>query len=126
MVSRGLAAVATAGALAMSMVGCGDEPAAGNGGKHVEVVAAFYPLQFVAERVGGDAVHVTNLAKPGAEPHDLELTPIQVGQISEAVPASSPHAVRPTASAQAAATAARGLLTMPILSAIMTMIVKSA
>ncbi|MEV1288829.1 metal ABC transporter substrate-binding protein [Micromonospora sp. NPDC049679] len=50
----------------------------------VTVVAAFYPLQFVAERIGGDAVRVTNLAKPGAEPHDLELNPRQVGQISDA------------------------------------------
>ncbi|MEU8333110.1 metal ABC transporter substrate-binding protein [Micromonospora sp. NPDC048839] len=52
--------------------------------QRVDVVAAFYPLQFVAERVGGDAVRVTNLAKPGAEPHDLELNPSQVGQVSEA------------------------------------------
>lgn len=50
----------------------------------IAVVAAFYPLQFVAERVGGDAVRVTNLAKPGAEPHDLELNPQQVGLVSDA------------------------------------------
>lgn len=48
------------------------------------VVAAFYPLQFLAERIGGDAVSVTALAPPGAEPHDLELNPGQVGQISDA------------------------------------------
>jgi zinc transport system substrate-binding protein len=48
------------------------------------VVAAFYPLQFVTERVGGDMVRVTNLVKPGAEPHDLELNPRQVGQLSDA------------------------------------------
>ncbi|HET8684637.1 MAG TPA: metal ABC transporter substrate-binding protein [Micromonosporaceae bacterium] len=53
------------------------------GGK-VEVVAGFYPLQFVAEQVGGDAVAVTNLAKPGAEPHDLELSPRQVARIADA------------------------------------------
>lgn len=41
------------------------------------VVVAFYPLQFVAERVGGDRVAVTPLTPPGAEPHDLELTPRQ-------------------------------------------------
>ncbi|HEU4425571.1 MAG TPA: metal ABC transporter substrate-binding protein [Pilimelia sp.] len=68
----------------MTLAGCGDEPAAGNGAGGVDVVAAFYPLQFVAERVGGDAVRVTNLAKPGAEPHDLELNPAQVGQIADA------------------------------------------
>jgi zinc transport system substrate-binding protein len=84
MVSRTLAAVVTAGALTMTLSACGDVPAAGNGEKAVDIVAAFYPLQFVAERVGGDAVRVTNLAKPGAEPHDLELNPAQVGQIADA------------------------------------------
>jgi zinc transport system substrate-binding protein len=62
---------------------CGDDaPGAGSG--QLDVVAAFYPLQFVAERVGGDAVHVTNLAKPGAEPHDLELNADQVAKIVDA------------------------------------------
>lgn len=63
---------------------CGADSGGGGADGRVDVVAAFYPLQYVAERVGGDAVRVTNLAKPGAEPHDLELNPGQVGQISEA------------------------------------------
>ncbi|MCA2216870.1 metal ABC transporter substrate-binding protein [Jidongwangia harbinensis] len=49
-----------------------------------DVVTAFYPLQFLTSRIGGDAVSVTDLTKPGVEPHDLELTPRQVGQISDA------------------------------------------
>ncbi|WP_431925848.1 metal ABC transporter substrate-binding protein [Micromonospora wenchangensis] len=65
------------------LTGCSTD-GAGADPDRVDVVAAFYPLQFVAERVGGDAVTVTNLAKPGAEPHDLELNPRQVGQVSEA------------------------------------------
>jgi zinc transport system substrate-binding protein len=48
------------------------------------VVAAFYPLQFLAERIGGDRVSVINLVKAGAEPHDLELTPRQVADIAAA------------------------------------------
>ena len=48
------------------------------------VTAAFYPLQFAAERVGGDHVDVTSLTKPGAEPHDLELTPRAVGALAGA------------------------------------------
>ncbi|HYJ61808.1 MAG TPA: zinc ABC transporter substrate-binding protein [Actinomycetota bacterium] len=40
----------------------------------VDVVAAFYPLAWAAERVGGAEVDVTNLTPPGVEPHDLELT----------------------------------------------------
>jgi zinc transport system substrate-binding protein len=62
---------------------CGDD-AAGSAGDKLSVVTAFYPLQFLSERIGGDAVSVGNLTKPGAEPHDLELNPQQVGDISEA------------------------------------------
>ncbi|MFC4017803.1 metal ABC transporter substrate-binding protein [Micromonospora sp. GCM10011542] len=64
--------------------GCSTGGAAGADPQRVDVVAAFYPLQFLAERIGGDAVRVTNLAKPGAEPHDLELNAGQVGQVTEA------------------------------------------
>jgi len=80
---RHLLSVATAGLLlAGGLAACGKDTASA-GGK-LPVVAAFYPLQFVAQRVGGDAVQVTNLTTPGAEPHDLELTPQQIAQIAEA------------------------------------------
>ncbi|WP_326556328.1 metal ABC transporter substrate-binding protein [Micromonospora sp. NBC_01796] len=81
---RTLAAAAGALLLLGGLAACGQDAVGGDAGGRVEVVAAFYPLQYVAERVGGDAVRVTNLAKPGAEPHDLELNPGQVGQVSEA------------------------------------------
>ncbi len=50
----------------------------------LDVVAAFYPFQFLAERVAGPHASVTSLTTPGAEPHDLELTPRQVASISTA------------------------------------------
>jgi zinc transport system substrate-binding protein len=50
----------------------------------LRIVVAFYPFQFVAERVAGNHAEVTSLTAPGAEPHDLELTPRQVGSIAEA------------------------------------------
>ncbi|SDQ04612.1 zinc transport system substrate-binding protein [Quadrisphaera sp. DSM 44207] len=50
----------------------------------VQVLASFYPLQFVAERVGGDRAAVTNLTPPGAEAHDLELAPSDVAAVGEA------------------------------------------
>lgn len=49
----------------------------------LEVAAAFYPLEFLAQRLGGDAVTVENLTAPGAEPHDLELTPQQVARLGQ-------------------------------------------
>jgi zinc transport system substrate-binding protein len=48
------------------------------------IVAAFYPLQFVAQRVAGNHAEVTSLTQPGAEPHDLELTPRQVARLTTA------------------------------------------
>jgi zinc transport system substrate-binding protein len=48
-----------------------------------KVVAAFYPLAWLAGQVGGPGVDVENLTRPGAEPHDLELTPRQVIDVGE-------------------------------------------
>jgi zinc transport system substrate-binding protein len=53
-------------------------------GDRLKVVTAFYPLEFLAEQIGGDQVKVTDLTKPGAEPHDVELNPRQVGTIVDA------------------------------------------
>ncbi|MCW2673651.1 MAG: zinc transporter substrate-binding protein [Frankiales bacterium] len=50
----------------------------------VQVVASAYPFAWLAERVGGSNVDVTDLVPPGAEPHDLELTPRQVGLVQQA------------------------------------------
>jgi zinc transport system substrate-binding protein len=62
--------------------GCGARPTSTDG--KLNVVTAFYPLQFLSERIGGDAVRVTNLTKPGAEPHDVELNPRQVADVADA------------------------------------------
>lgn len=77
-VVAGLAALAT-----ITLAGCGNSSAGGSGDK-LDVVTSFYPLEFIAKSVGGDAVNVTTLTAPGVEPHDLELTPKQVGTIAEA------------------------------------------
>ena len=50
----------------------------------VRVIAAFYPLAFAAERLGGAAVEVRDLTPPGVEPHDLELTADDLEAIAEA------------------------------------------
>ncbi len=78
----GFAVLASALAL-LGPTACGSSPDQGAGQK-VNVVAGFYPLQFVAEQVGGDRASVTNLAQPGAEPHDMELSPSQVAEIADA------------------------------------------
>ncbi|NJC71067.1 zinc ABC transporter substrate-binding protein [Planosporangium thailandense] len=66
------------------LTGCGAGPAPAAADGKMTVVAAFYPLQFATEQVGGDRVTVTNLVKPGAEPHDLELQPSQMADLERA------------------------------------------
>jgi len=69
--------------VAMTLIAAGCGTAAGAKGK-TTVVAAFYPLAFVAERIGGTKVDVENLTPPGSEPHDIELTPGDVARIQRA------------------------------------------
>jgi zinc transport system substrate-binding protein len=53
-------------------------------GEGTGVVAAFYPLAYAAEQLGGSRVRVTNLTPAGAEPHDLELKPGDVSKVKSA------------------------------------------
>ncbi|MGP4012258.1 metal ABC transporter solute-binding protein, Zn/Mn family [Streptomyces sp. 4N124] len=48
-----------------------------------DVVASFYPMQFLAEQIGGDHVNVTTLTEPGQEPHDLEISAKQTAALQE-------------------------------------------
>jgi zinc transport system substrate-binding protein len=69
-------------ALAVSACGPGEQSSAST--DKLAVVASFYPLQFATQQIGGSHVAVTSLTKPGAEPHDTELTPRDVGSVSKA------------------------------------------
>jgi zinc transport system substrate-binding protein len=53
-------------------------------GERVGVAAAFYPVAFAAETVGGARTTVTNLTPVGAEAHDLELTSDDLDRLLEA------------------------------------------
>ena len=77
-------ASATVAATALLLTGCGSDDARAGAADGVSVAAAFYPLEWTAQRVGGDRVDVASLTPPGAEPHDLELTPQDVASLSEA------------------------------------------
>ncbi|GMA30981.1 metal ABC transporter substrate-binding protein [Litorihabitans aurantiacus] len=73
-------------ALALPLAACGDGggTASDAAGDTVDVLASFYPLQYLTQRVGGDAVTVSSLTPAGAEPHDLELSPAQVASVGRA------------------------------------------
>lgn len=83
-ISRLLSAGSIA-ALALTATACGSAaPGGTDEADTVQVLASFYPLQYVVERVGGEHVTVDNLTPPSAEPHDLELSPAQVRAIGDA------------------------------------------
>jgi zinc transport system substrate-binding protein len=83
---RSTLALAIATLLAAGAAGavgaCAASRAAGSG--RVQVVASFSPIAWVAEEVAGADAEVTSLTKAGTEPHDLELTPRQVGRVIDA------------------------------------------
>ncbi|MGD6745609.1 metal ABC transporter substrate-binding protein [Streptomyces sp. BH106] len=82
---RRLIPVAAVTALGLgALTACGSSAAEdkGSGGK-LSVVASFYPMQYLAQEIGGDHVDVTNLTEPGQEPHDLEVSAKQRAQLEE-------------------------------------------
>ncbi|MEV7972201.1 metal ABC transporter substrate-binding protein [Cellulomonas sp. NPDC089187] len=77
-----LTAALTTSGLALSA--CSSTSPGGSDSDGLTVLASFYPLQYIAEQVGGEYVSVSSLTPPGAEPHDLELSPSQVDQLGSA------------------------------------------
>lgn len=79
------AASAVTATVLLALTACGSSGAATTDvdtRDRLEVSAAFYPLQWASERIGGQHVVVSGLTKPGAEPHDLELTPKAVANLA--------------------------------------------
>lgn len=66
-------------AAALGLPGCVADTSSGR----TQIVTALYPLTMVAARIGSDRVDVVDVTT-GAEPHDLELTPVQAGLVERA------------------------------------------
>ena len=84
------------------MAACGSPgatPAAGGQPSRLKIVVAFYPFQYVAERLAGPFGDVQSLTQPGAEPHDLELSPRQVAEIAGADLVVYEHSFQPAVDA---------------------------
>ncbi|OKI04751.1 ABC transporter substrate-binding protein [Streptomyces sp. CB02923] len=75
-----IAGASVLGMLALSA--CSDSGGGRSDGK-LNVTASFYPMEFLAKEIGKDHVQVTDLTKPGTEPHDLELSPRQIASLGE-------------------------------------------
>jgi len=81
--------VIASAAVALSACTAGDPAsgAASSGDRddtRLSVMTSFYPLEYLAQQIGGDLVDVSSLTPPGAEPHDLELSPRTVDQLGRA------------------------------------------
>jgi zinc transport system substrate-binding protein len=80
--------ICACGIITLGVAGCASDStnsqSTGAGGTEIEVIASFYPLQYVVERIGGDLVHVRNLTPAGAEPHDLEITADDTARMQDA------------------------------------------
>ncbi|MER7833304.1 metal ABC transporter substrate-binding protein [Streptomyces sp. NPDC095602] len=88
-VRRSISTTAVAGAAVLGLVtlsACSGSSGGAEKNKDgkLDVVASFYPMQFLAEQIGGDKVSVTTLTRPGVEPHDLELKPRQIAGLQDA------------------------------------------
>ena len=85
--SKRILAAACAAATALTLSAC-ISPSTSNGDSSKDskltIMASFYPLQYLAEKIGGEHVSVTSLTPEGAEPHDLELSPKMVDSLSSA------------------------------------------
>ncbi|MCX5334229.1 MULTISPECIES: zinc ABC transporter substrate-binding protein [unclassified Streptomyces] len=78
-------AIAAATALGLgALSACSTDSAAAGNTDKFDVVASFYPMQYLAQQIGGDHVNVTTLTEPGQEPHDLELSTRQTAELGEA------------------------------------------
>ncbi|MFE1030771.1 zinc ABC transporter substrate-binding protein [Streptomyces sp. NPDC058807] len=80
----GIAVTAAAAVGLGTLSACSSDSAAAGNTDKFDVVASFYPMQFLAEQIGGDHVNVSTLTEPGQEPHDLELSARQTAQMGEA------------------------------------------
>lgn len=78
---KNLIFVIASSALALTLTGCSSIEPTSSG---IKVVAALYPLEFVAKSIGGELISVENMTPPGVEPHDLELTPSQITTLDNA------------------------------------------
>ena len=85
--SKRILAAACAAVTALALSACTSTATSGDSSSKdgkLTVMASFYPLQYLAEKIGGEHVSVTSLTPEGAEPHDLELSPKMVDSLSSA------------------------------------------
>lgn len=67
-----------AGAVTLAACSSGETDTGG-----LQITTSIYPLEYVAQQVGGDHVSVTSITPPGSDDHSLELSPRQVTDLEK-------------------------------------------
>jgi len=84
--SRRALAVISAAALGLAcapLTACSTDSSRDADGAPLSVAASFYPIQYLAQAVGGEHVNVTSVTPTNVEPHDYELAPKDVTALSD-------------------------------------------
>lgn len=77
---RSVLAAGLVAPLALALSACGAQA----GSDRPLVVVSCYGIEYAARLVAGDAAEVASLAKPGQEPHDLELSVSEIAGLEKA------------------------------------------
>ena len=86
-----LVAAATASTIALAACSNSDGEAKDSAGAassataaKLNISASFYPIAWLAEEIGGDAIAVSSVTPANVEPHDFELAPADVAALDQA------------------------------------------
>lgn len=71
--------VSLAAATVLALSACGQADSSDK----LAVTTSFYPLTYIVQQIGGDAVEVTDLTPPGADAHGVELSPREVADLEK-------------------------------------------
>jgi zinc/manganese transport system substrate-binding protein len=70
--------------LVISITGCSSDDHADASGDRLKVVATTTQIGSIAAEVGGEAIDLTVLLRPGVEAHDYEMTPANAAAVEDA------------------------------------------
>lgn len=80
LMKRIVSAAALLAASALVLASCSSDTTDTEG---LQITTSIYPLEYVAEQVGGDHVSVSSITPPGSDDHSLELSPRQVTDLEK-------------------------------------------
>lgn len=67
----------------LGLSACGSTDSSNSSSSKVEIAASFYPVMWLAQQIGGDAVNVTSVTPTNVEPHDYELSPKDIASLDK-------------------------------------------